>query len=162
MPRFPVSLPSYALAFVLITACGEDHDDGNEDPIAEACEHLAGAAISVTATSTATGAPVIAADHKRYDVKLVDGGAAGKSGVVTFNSAAVGHLQLFLTADVPVTAATAVGVPVTGSKVTIAPPCAELKAVYEFNVTVGRYDLTIGGATTTADTVGVVVEADMH
>jgi hypothetical protein len=149
------------LSLVLLAAC-DDHDQGTEDPIAEACEHLAGAAVAVMATAGATGAPAIAADHKRYDVKLVDGPSGGKIGVVSLNSAAVGHLQLFLSADVPVTAATAAGMAIAGSKVAIAPPCSQLKAVYEFNVAVGRYDITIGGASNTVESVGVVAEADVH
>ncbi|HEY0713641.1 MAG TPA: hypothetical protein VGF45_13260 [Polyangia bacterium] len=153
---------SLSFCLSLVAACGDDHDHGTEDPFAEACEHLGADPVSITATSTAAGAPAIAADHKRYDVKLIDGGAAGKSGVVSYNSAAIGHLRLFLSADVPVTIATAAGMPTTGSKVTIASPCSQLKAAYEFAVAVGRYDLTIGGSATAVDSVGIVAEADVH
>ncbi|HEY0705596.1 MAG TPA: hypothetical protein VGG33_02305 [Polyangia bacterium] len=153
-----------SLAFTLLLACGEHEGHNVENPFAEACEHLGGTGIPVTATSAAAGAPAIATDHKRYDVKLVDNAStgSGKSGVVSFNSAAVGHIQLFLSADVPVTVTSAAGAVISGSKLTITSPCTQLKAAYEFAVAVGRHDLTLGGAGTTVDTVSVVAEAVIH
>lgn len=84
---------------------GHDHGGhGGEDPVsAEACEHLRnGAVIPVTAALDPPDAPPIAADHRRYDVSLVDLGDGRFSGVVSFQAPVAGGYVLFLDHDVGV------------------------------------------------------------
>jgi hypothetical protein len=154
---------SFALAVTLVTACDDhDHDHDHEDPAAEACEHLGGPPTPVTATATATGTAEVKADHKRYEVKLLDAGG-GKAGVVSFNSAKTGHMLVFLSADVSLAVKTSTNLDATlneTKKTGLA--CPALKASYEYEVGVGRYDLTFGGTGNTTDTVGVVIEAEQH
>lgn len=148
------------LATSTLAACHDDHD--HEDPTAEACEHLGGPPTPITAAANNTSAPAIAADHKRYELTLPDG-ASGKTGVVSFTSAQKGHLIVFLSADVPLSMKGASGVDATlneSSKTGF--PCAQLKASYEYEVGIGRYDLTFGGGGNTVATVSVVLESEQH
>jgi hypothetical protein len=161
-----ISAPSLALPFALslslslsLSACDEHHHD--EDPVAEACEHLGGAPTPLTAAATATGAPEVKADHKRYDVTLGDV-SGGKAGVVSFTSTQKGHLLVFLSVDVPVLAKASTGLDVTLNASSKTATCPTVKAWYEYEVGVGRYDFTLGGAGNTTSTVGMVLETQTH
>jgi hypothetical protein len=151
-------------ATLLVPACGDD-DKKEEDPAAEACEHLAGTSSPVTAAAAgATDAPAVAANHKRYEVTLPDAtGAAGKQGVVKFASTMAGEMQVFLSADVPLKVASSSGTELApeGGKQTTT-PCTQLKAWYVYDVEVGSYNLTLGGAGNTTASIGVVIEAGAH
>jgi hypothetical protein len=144
-----------------ITACA-DHDHGEGDAAAEACEHLGGSPVAVTATATTTGAPAVMADHKRYEIKLGDLTGGGKGGVVAFESPLKGHLSVFLSADVPLVVKGGNGVEATLNSSSKTGPCTALKAQYEYEVGVGHYDLTFGGTANTTDSVGIVLEAETH
>jgi hypothetical protein len=131
-------------------ACGGDEE---EDLAAEGCEHLKeGPMVAVTAAADTTGAPAIAADHKRYDVSV-----AATGGYVSFASSQTGHLLVFLGTDVGVALTNAAGQPVAASETTKTGfPCSELKAAHEFEVGVGMYNLKLTPAA--AGTVSVVLE----
>ena len=151
-----------ALLTFSLAACGDEHSHGVEDPAAEACEHLSGPATQVTAAVSPLGAPMVAADHKRYDVKLLDGVSGGKSGVIGVTIGQKGHLLVFLGRDVPVAISNAAGTAILGQRANAAPPCAQLKAAYEYEVTVGRHDITLGGPANAIETVGLVLETESH
>jgi hypothetical protein len=157
---------SLLAASLFLPACGDD-EKKEDDPAAEACEHLAGAASPVTAAATGASAPpAVAADHKRYEVTLPDatGGDAGKQGVVRFASAQHGEMQVFLGADVALKVTSSAGAEVDpeGGKRTSGLPCTQLAAWYVYDVDVGSYDLTLGGPGNTTASVGVVIEAGAH
>lgn len=80
------------------------HDD--EDPAAaDACEHLRNGTVTpVTASLDPRDAPAIAANHRRYDVSLVDLGDGNFGGVVSFDAPVAGDYVLFLDTNVGVVA----------------------------------------------------------
>lgn len=144
------------LTVAAATGCG--HED--ENPDVEGCEHLKeGPASAVTAAATATGAMAIAADHKRYDVSLVDV-TGGKGGVVTFAAAKEEDYIFFLSADVPVKFSAGGMAIAPESMAKSSPTCAEIKARYVVPLKVGTTQLDLGPTTQTS--VGIVVEAAAH
>jgi hypothetical protein len=160
IPRFVALLATGAW---LLSACGDDKKK-EEDPVAEACEHLKDPPVAVTAAAVTatTTIPSVAADHKRYEVTLPSEGT-GKQGVVKFSSTMKGEMTVFLSADIPLTVetSTGAGVGAEGGKKTTA-PCTELKAWYVYDVDVGTYNLILGGPTSSTASVGLVIEAGMH
>jgi hypothetical protein len=151
------------LAFVLIAtlaACGGSDDEPSVD--AEGCEHLQeGPAAPITASADPAGAPAVDADHRRYDVALVDDGGGQYGGVVSFASAEATDYVLFLDAAVPVAFADAGGAPAAiEESATSSPECAEIRGRHVTELGVGTYYLTLGP--TAATTVGIVIEEAAH
>ena len=162
-----------ALAATTI-GCGDhdDHDDHNHSDhsdheggaVEEACEHLAdGPAESVTAVvDMASTLPSIAADHKRYDIALVDDGNGVKTGLIEFSADEAGDFVVFLNGDVELSVLALadgqeVAAEATGEGVGT---CSEIVASSTFEFEVGTYMFSFGP--TDAEEVQVVVEHSEH
>jgi hypothetical protein len=142
----------------LVFGCGEEEEESID---VEGCEHLQqGPASAVTATATATGAPAVKDDHRRYDVTLVDV-TGGKGGSVTFAAAAEGDYVLFTSADVQVSIKDANGQAVgIEASTASSSECTEIKGRHTIPMKVGTHTLTFGPTPLTS--VSVVVEPDAH
>jgi len=140
-------------------ACG-GHE--HEDIDVEGCEHLEeGPAVSVVATAEDETAPVIAPDHKRYDITFLDG-VAGKVGKAKIEVVA-GDYVFFMNADTPLAlkalATGAVAVPRAAVK--SSKSCSAIRARYTVGfASVGTYLLDFGP--TTLSSVGMVIEHSAH
>lgn len=125
-----------------------------------ACEHLQeGPASAITASATATGAPAVSNDHRRYDISLIDV-TGGKGGSVSFAVAEANDYALFLNGEVSVNLRDANGqrVEVTASG-TGSSECSDIQRRHLFPLEVGTYSITFGP--TTAGSVSlVIVESD--
>lgn len=130
------------------------------NPDREACEHLEkGPATAVTAVATGDG-PLIATDHRRYDVTLVPV-TQGNGGRVRFTASRAGDHVFFLGANIPVTFTTAAGAAVAIEKSqTSGMPCAAMHAKHTVPMAVGSYHVSFGP--TPAASIAVVVEAGAH
>jgi hypothetical protein len=153
-----------ALAAVLLGSlgCGDDPSE-EENPNAEACEHIEAAdtAIGLTAAATASAsAPEIRADHTRYDVTTVPV-AGGKGGYVTFAAAEAGDYIFFTGTPVQLTVRNPAGADVAAeSSAASIPECTQVKGRHVYPLQVGTHVI---GITTTADKVSFVVEgSDEH
>lgn len=152
-------IPVFLLA---VTACGDEATDGGQTPDLDAadgegCEHLQeGPGVAITATATASGAPSVDEDHRRYDTALVDV-TGGKGGVVDFGASAAGLHVIFLSADVPLFINDATGAPVAiEDSATSSTACADIKGKHVVDLGVGTYHLILGPTTETE--VSIVVE----
>jgi hypothetical protein len=148
-----------ALAAFLLgsLSCGDDHAE-EENPNAEACEHIAAAdkAVALTAAATASpSAPEIRADHKRYDVTTVSV-AGGKGGYLTFAAAEAGDYIFFTGTPVQLTVKNPAGADVAAESSSASiPECTQVKGRHVYPLQVGTHVI---GITTTADEVRFVVE----
>jgi hypothetical protein len=151
-------LSAVLLSAGLIFGCGGEEEESVD---VEGCEHLQrGPASSITATATATGAPAVKDDHRRYDIALADV-TGGKGGSVTFAAAAAGDYVLFTSADVPVAVTDANGQAVAiEASVKSSPECTEIKGRHTIPMKVGTHTLTFGP--TTGASVSIVIEPDEH
>jgi hypothetical protein len=149
-----------ALSLSALGCGGEDHHE--ENPNAEACEHLqeADAPVAITAAATSSPtAPAVRADHARYDVTTV-AVAGGKGGYLTFASAAAGDYIFFASAPVQLTVKNPAGADIAAeSSATSIPECSEVKGRYVYPLQVGTHIL---GISTSADEVSFVVEGHAH
>jgi hypothetical protein len=137
------------LSVALLVGCGEE-------ALSDACEHLQeGPASAITASASATGAPAVSNDHRRYDISLIDG-TDGKGGSVSFAVAEANNYTLFLNGVVPVILRDASGqlVQVTASG-TDSSECSEIQRQHFFSLGVGTYSITFGP--TTASSVSLVI-----
>ena len=141
----------------LLAACEEQTTE--PDHAVEACEHLKEAATMISGSTTPAGEVM---SHKRFEVTLLDGGIGGKTGTVRFQVAKAGHMLVFLTADVPVKVTNPNGGELKPAQIKKTGPCTELKAWYEYEVAVGPHTIALGGTTTTASSVGLVLETEEH
>ncbi len=167
MHPFAISLPAFPALLLLAAAslpgCGGDgHTE--EDPDLEACEHLTQAegAVALTAASTASPtAPALGADHRRYDVTLVDvAGAAGKAGYLTFAASAVGDYLFFSSAPVQLVVTGPTGGEVAAeSSAGSSAACPEVKGRHVYPLQVGTHVL---GVTAADPAVSFVVEGGAH
>ena len=138
------------LSVALLVGCGEETIDS------DACEHLQeGPASAITASATATGAPSVSDDHRRYDIAFVDG-TDGKGGSVSFAVAEANDYTLFLNGVVSVVLRDANGqlVGVTASG-TGSSECFDIQRRHLFPLEVGTYSITFGP--TTASSVSLVI-----
>jgi hypothetical protein len=144
------------LSSVLFVGCGDE-----ESADVEGCEHLKdGPASTVNAIAATTGAPEVKADHRRYDITLVDV-TGGKGGTVSFAAAEAIDYVIFASADVPVAIKNASGATVAIEEtVKSSTECAEIKARHTVPMTVGTHTITFGP--TTATSVSIVVEEGAH
>ncbi|HYH94681.1 hypothetical protein [Hyalangium sp.] len=142
------------LSTALLVGCGDE-----ETADVEGCEHLQGGpASSINATAATAGAPEVKADHRRYDITLVDV-TGGKGGTVSFASAEEAHYVLFTSADVPVAIKDGSGTTVAlEESVKTSSECTEIKGRHTVELAVGTYSITFGP--TSATSVSVVMEED--
>jgi hypothetical protein len=151
------SIRRAALLGLLAGACEEQTTE--PDHAVEACQHLKENPTMISGSETPAAEVT---SHKRYEISLLDGGIGGKTGTVQFQSAKAGHLQLFLTGDIPIRVTNPNGGELTASEVNKTGPCTELKAWYEYEVGAGPQRVTLGGSTTVASTIGLVIETEAH
>ncbi len=144
------------LSSLLFAGCGDE-----ETVDAEGCEHLQeGPSSPITATATATGAPAVKDDHRRYDITLVDV-EGGKGGSVSFAAAEATDFILFTSADVPVSIQNASGQAVSPeASVKNSSECTEIKGRHTIPLEVGTYTISFGP--TTQSSVSIVIEAADH
>lgn len=150
-------LAACLLSTSLLVGCS-----GEEESVdTEGCEHLqSGPAATVTATATATGAPAVSNDHKRYDVTLADVNGQ-KGGSVTFAASEATDYVFFLGADVAFSVANASGQAVAiEESANSSSECSDIKGRHVVPLSVGTYTLTFGP--TSAASVSVVVEEAAH
>jgi hypothetical protein len=143
---------------VAVGACSSDKAAEEENPDAEACEHLAeGPGVDVAAAATSSAmAPPVAGDHKRYDVTLGDV-AGGKGGFVTFAAAAAGEFIFYTSEPVQLTVKDPAGADVKAEKTaTSIPECTGIKGRHVYDLVVGTHILEVRAA---AGKVSVIVEA---
>jgi hypothetical protein len=125
-------------------------------PIDEACEHLTeGPASAVSAVEAGDG-PLIADDHRRYDVALVPV-TTGYGGRVRFSAHESGDFIFHLGVNVPVRFTDASGTSVLPEKSEMASTsCPALQARHVVPLAVGTFHLEFGPSSASA--VSVVVE----
>ncbi len=124
----------------LLLACGQPVPTADD----EACEHLAeGPGTAVTAVAGGEG-PLIADDHRRYDVTLVPV-SGGNGGQIRFAADEPGDFLFFTSAEVDFTVSTLTGDAILleelipGSEV-----CDAVGAKWIFHLEVGTYRLELG------------------
>ena len=90
-------LSACLLSSALLAGCnGEEKNEAD----VEGCEHLQeGPAASVSASASASGAPAVSNDHKRYDITL-PAGSGGNVGSVSFAAAEATDYVFFLGSNV--------------------------------------------------------------
>jgi len=139
------------LSAALLASCGGENVD------TKPCEYLQeGPASSVTASASATGAPAVSADPRRYDISLIDV-TGGKGGSVSFSVAEAGDYTLYLNGEVPVNVTNASGqrleVTVSG---TGSSECTEIKRRHTFTLAAGMHSIAFGP--TTVSSVSLVID----
>jgi hypothetical protein len=149
-------LSACLLSSVLFVGCGKT----NEADV-EGCEHLKeGPNVSVNASASASGAPAVNNDHKRYDITLPTG-SGGNTGSVSFAAAEASDYVFFLGANVPLKITSASGQEVTFEETaTASEACSEIKGRHVAPLQVGTYTLTFGP--TTQGSVSLVIEETDH
>jgi hypothetical protein len=158
-PRSMIRATAILLVAALAPAgCGGDASP-EENPNAEACEHIRDAtkAVAITAATTASAsAPEVKADHKRYDDNL-DGGM----GHVRFAATEAGDAILFADQQVELAVQTVAGANVAAeSTATSIPECTQVKIRAVYPLQVGTYVIRLVGSS--ASKVGLVIEAHGH
>ena len=139
------------LSAALLASCGGENVD------TKPCEYLQeGPASSVTASASATGAPAVSADQRRYDISLIDV-TGGKGGSVSFSVAEAGDYTLYLNGEVPVNVTNASGqrIEVTVSG-TGSSECTEIKRRHTFPLAAGMHSIAFGP--TTVSSVSLVID----
>ena len=139
------------LSAALLASCGGENVDTRP------CEYLQeGPASSVTASASATGAPAVSADQRRYDISLIDV-TGGKGGSVSFSVAEAGDYTLYLNGEVPVNVTNPSGqrIEVTVSG-TGSSECTEIKRRHTFRLAAGMHSIAFGP--TTASSVSLVID----
>ncbi|HYO56060.1 hypothetical protein [Archangium sp.] len=149
-------LSACLLSSALLAGCGKS----NEADV-EGCEHLKeGPSASVNASASASGAPAVNNDHKRYDITL-PAGSGGNTGSVSFAASEAIDYVFFLGADVPLKVTNASGQEVAFEASTkSSTQCTEIKGRYVAPLQVGTYTLTFGPAT--QGSVSLVIEEVAH
>ena len=148
----------YATALLGLLAACEEHTT-EPDQAVEACEHLKETPTMISGSSSPATEVMT---HKRFEVTLLDGGIGGKTGTVRFQMSKAGHLVVFLTADIPLKVMNPNGGDLSPAEIKKTGPCTELKAWYEYDAAVGPHTIVLGGTTTSANSVGLVVETEEH
>ncbi|MFY0568840.1 hypothetical protein ACN28E_34150 [Archangium lansingense] len=149
-------LSACLLSSALLAGCGET----NEADV-EGCEHLQeGPNSAVTATASASGAPAVSNDHKRYDITL-PAGSGGNVGSVSFAVAEASDYVFFLGSNVPLKVTNASGQEVEFEEsATKSDQCTEVKGRYVAPLQVGTHTLTFGP--TSESSVSLVIEETAH
>jgi hypothetical protein len=148
------------LSTALLIGCG---DEEGENADVEGCEHLkGGAASSVNAVASTSGAPAVSNDHRRYDITLTDV-TGGKGGTVSFAAAKEAHYIIFTNADVPLAIKDANGQTVNAEEsVKSSSECTEVKGRHVFPMKVGTHTITFGPTTQTSVSIVIEEEAGEH
>jgi hypothetical protein len=148
-----------SLVSIAAIACGgEDGEEFNIDE--EGCEHLIeGPSTAVTASMTTDEAPDVSTEHNRHDITLVDDGADGNTGVVSYAAGEAGDYVVFLGQDVAIAIEDSDGAAVDiEESATGSPECGEIRGRHVVELAVGTTFITFGP---TAETlVQVVIEHD--
>jgi hypothetical protein len=148
-----------ALCAVALASCGDETKPEEENPNAEACEHMEmGPETGVPAAATASAsAPKIDSNHRRYDVTTM-AVSGGKGGYVTFAPTAAADYIFFTSEPVTLSVKSAAGADVAAKSTAASiPECTDVKGRSVYPLQVGTY---IVGFTGRADKVSFVVEAD--
>lgn len=150
-------LSACLLSSALLAGCGGEKNEAD----VEACEHLQeGPAASVTATASASGAPAVSNDHKRYDITL-PAGSGGNVGSVSFAAAEATDYVFFTGSTVTLKVTSASGQEVTFEEsATSSTECTNVKGRYVAPLQVGTYTLTFGP--TSDSSVSLVIEETNH
>ena len=158
--------------------CDEDHEHEHEEVSlgAEACEHLEEGPIkTVTAGADAASATDASDEHTRWDVTLVDV-EGGNGGFIELALADAGEHVIVFTSDVDLMITNANGDEVTTTKAMGSPSgllpeatsvadCADVKAAFTVDFSVGTYTLAItpvAAAVTSVSFVLIPAEGDEH
>jgi hypothetical protein len=153
------SLFACLLSSALVVGCG------NTDAAdTEGCEHLKeGPGVSVTATATASGAPSVSNDHKRYDITL-PAGTGGNTGAVSFAVSEPAHYAFFLGSDVnlAITSTTDSSAVSFDSSTKSSEACTEVKGRHVAELLVGTYTLTFSSPTQTRVSLVIEEESAAH
>jgi hypothetical protein len=141
-------LSACLLSSALLAGCA-----GSNETDAEGCEHLQqGPGVSLTASASASGAPAVSNDHKRYDLTLPSG-----SGSVSFAAGEATDFVFFLSADVPLKVSSSAGAQVDfESSAKSSEQCSDIKGRHVAPLQVGTYTLTFGPSS--LDKVSLVIE----
>jgi hypothetical protein len=150
-------LSACLLSSALLAGCGGEKNEAD----VEACEHLQeGPAAPVTATASASGAPAVSNDHKRYDITL-PAGTGGNVGSVSFAAAEATDYVFFTGSTVTLKVTSASGQEVTFEEsATSSTECTNVKGRYVAPLQVGTYTLTFGP--TSESSVSLVIEETNH
>ncbi len=151
-------LSACLLSSALLAGCGGEKNEAD----VEGCEHLQeGPAAAVTATATASGAPSVRNDHKRYDITL-PAGSGGNVGSVSFEAGEASDYVFFLGSNVTlkVTNVTSGQAVTFEESATSSTECTEVKGRYVAPLQVGTYTLTFGP--TSESSVSLVIEETAH
>jgi hypothetical protein len=151
-------LSACLLSSALLAGCGESHEAD-----VEGCEHLAeGPEVAVTASASASGAPAVSNDHKRYDITL-PAGSEGNTGSVSFAVSETAHYVFFLGANVPLKVTNSSGAEVAfESTATSSEECTAVKGRHVAELLVGTYTLTFGPTTQSSVSLVIEEEGDVH
>jgi hypothetical protein len=160
MNRKLLSAVLLSTSILFSAGCGDDEEEP-ENIDAEGCEHLQqGPSAPITATATASGAPAVRNDHKRYDISLIDV-TGGKGGSVTFAVAEEGDYLFFVNEDVPLAIRTSGGAAVEPEEmVKSSTVCPDIKGRYTVELGVGTHVLTFGP--TSKASLSLVAEHGEH
>lgn len=152
-----LATPILLAAALAPAGCG-DHAAHEENPNAEACEHIqdSSKAVAVTAAiSASASAPEVKADHRRYDVSL------DKIGYVRFAAAEGGDVTLFTDQELELAVRTVDGKDVVAeSTATSISECTQVKIRAVYPLQVGTYVIQL--SYTSATKVGLVIETHHH
>ncbi len=143
-----------------LSSC-ESHEAHEEDPRAEACEHLAqGPAKALTAGVDDASAVDVSAGHTRFDLALGDV-AGAKGGVAKFSVAAAGDWMVALSEDAKLAVVGPNGAVIAPeSSLPGGPTCSAAKVIHTYELGVGSHLLRFGPGSSAA--VNLVIEAAAH
>jgi hypothetical protein len=149
-------LSACLLSSALLAGCGES----NEADV-EGCEHLQeGPSVAVSASASASGAPAVSNDHKRYDITL-PAGSGGNVGSVSFAAAEATDYVFFLGSNVTLKVTNTSGQEVTFEEsATKSDECTDIKGRHVAPLQVGTYTLNLGP--TSESSVSLVIEETAH
>jgi hypothetical protein len=150
------------LSSALVVGCGKANNANTAD--VEGCEHLKeGPGVSVTASATASGAPSVSNDHKRYDITL-PAGTGGNTGSVSFAVSEANHYAFFLGSDVNLEITSTSGSSSVSfeSSTKSSAACSEVKGRHVAELLVGTYTLTFSSPTQTRVSLVIEEEGEEH
>ncbi len=135
---FPILLAAVAVN------CGDEHDDHEEDPAVDGCEHMIeGPAETIAASATAADAPSISAPHRRYDIALTGG-----EGFVSFDADEEAEFYFFVNGSVSLAVTDSNDQTVAmEEELASVDECTEVASGFVFDFAAGSYTLhfTNGG-----------------
>jgi hypothetical protein len=154
------SLFACLLSSALVVGCGNTSEADTEG-----CEHLKeGPSAPVTASATASGAPAVSNDHKRYDISLPAGTGGNNTGSVSFQVGEAAHYVFFLGSDVNLGITSTSGSSSVSfeSSAKDSEACSEIKGRYVAELQVGAYTLTFGPTSQTSVSLVIEEEGEEH